>query len=284
MKPSLILILLAAAAFAQTAAPSTASGALDQENSRKARALLDQAVEALGGQAYLTYKEKSEEGRLYSFYHGRSNSAGTPFTYLTEYPDKERLEVIHLRSYHFLLFTIGNVPVKDKSDIVLIHNGAKGYEITYRGTAKEEAASTTAFVRRREHSLEWVLRKWINEPGVALFYDGPAIAAQKPAQQLTVMNSHGDSVTLFLDEDTHLPIKSGYSWRDADKYRNVEEEVWDNYRPVQGIMTPHSVTRYLNDDMSHQRFLNNVTYNQDLPASLFEASVTYDPKAGPAKR
>ncbi len=274
---------MAALASAQTAPPSPASAGPGQENSHKARALLDQTIEALGGQAYLTYKEKSEEGRFFTFYHGRSNSAGAPFTSLTEYPDKERLEIIHLRSYHFLLFTIGNVPVKGKDDIVLIHNGDKGFEITFKGTAKEEAANTTAFVRRREHSLEWVLRKWINDPDVALFYDGPAIAAQKPAQQVTVMNSHGDSVTLFLDEDSHLPIKSSYSWRDADKYRNVEEEIWDNYKPVQGIMTPHSVTRYLNDEMSHQRFLNSVTYNQDLPDSLFEASITYNPKAPPTK-
>jgi hypothetical protein len=49
-----------------------------------------------------------------------------------------------------------------------------------------------------------------------------------------------------------------------DKYRNVEE-VFDNYKLVAGIMTPHSVTRYLNGDMSYQKFLNEVVFNHDLP-------------------
>ena len=111
------------------------------------------------------------------------------------------------------------------------------------------------------------------------------MAAGKPADQVSIITAKNDSVTLFLDSNTHLPIKLGYSWRDpSDKLRNVEEEVYDNYKPVQGIMTPHSVTRYLNDEMSFQRFMNTVTYNQNVPDSLFEASVTYDPKQAPQRR
>jgi hypothetical protein len=52
--------------------------------------------------------------------------------------------------------------------------------------------------------------------------------------------------------------------------------VYDNYRPVQGIMTPFSVTRFYNGEMSNQRFLHEVTYNKGLSDSLFEASVTQD--------
>jgi hypothetical protein len=93
------------------------------------------------------------------------------------------------------------------------------------------------------------------------------------------MNARNESVTLWIDDHTHLPIKKSYSWRDpSDNLRNVEDEVYDNYKPVQGIMTPHSVTRYMNGDMSNQRFVNTISYNQNPPDSLFEASVTYDPK------
>ena len=99
------------------------------------------------------------------------------------------------------------------------------------------------------------------------------------------MNAQNDSVDLWVDEHTHLPIKKSYSWRDpSDKLRNVEDEIYDNYKPVQGIMTPHSVTRFLNGDMSNQRFINTVSYNQNLADSLFEAKVTYDPKKPALKR
>src|ERR1039458_5940979 len=66
----------------------------DQENARQARALLNQAIQALGGQAYLNIRDMQQLGRTYSFYHGRSTGAGALFWRFVEYPDKERLEGI----------------------------------------------------------------------------------------------------------------------------------------------------------------------------------------------
>ena len=282
----LLAILLVAVAFAQAnPSPSAQSVPTDQENANKARALLNQAIEALGGQAYLTHQDKSEEGRCYSLHHGQSGGLGTPCGRYTKYPDKERFEAFHIKAYHFLLFDVGNVATKHKDDVVVIFNGDKGYEITYKGTAQEGSAETAENLRRRQHSLEWVLRKWINEPGVALFYEGHTIAAQKDAEQVTIMNAHNDAVTLYIDSNSHLPVKKSYSWRDpTDKERNIEDEVFDNYRPAQGIMSPFSVTRYYNGDMSAQRFINTVEYNKGLSDSLFEASVTYDPNKQPLKK
>jgi len=94
---------------------------------------------------------------------------------------------------------------------------------------------------------------------------------QKAVDQVTIMNAHNEAVTLWIDSLTHLPVKKSFTWRDpADKQRNVEEEVWDNYRLVQGMMTPFSITRYYNGDMSNQRFLTAVTFNKGLDDSLFD--------------
>jgi hypothetical protein len=106
----------------------------------------------------------------------------------------------------------------------------------------------------------------------------------KATDQVTVLNSENDSVTLYFDQNSHLPIKTSYTWRDPkDKQKNTEEEVYDNYRPVQGVMTPFSVSRYYNGDMTAQRFINTAAVNQDLPADLFDASISYDPLA-PSKK
>jgi len=290
MKQVFSAILLASLAFGQTG--NSGSGAasapaipVEQENAAKAKALLDQMIQALGGQAYLTFQDKSEEGRGYALFHGESNSTGTPFVRFTKFPDKERVEMIHLRAYHFLFFTVGNVAIKDKSDVVLIHDADQGWEITYKGTAAEPPADTAAYLRRRLHSLEWVLRKWLTEPGVALFYEGSTVAAQKEAERVTIMNSQNDAVTLYIDSSTHLPVKKSFSWRDpTDKQRNVEEEIFDHYRQVQGIMTPFDISRYYNGEMSAQRFLTAVAYNKGLNDSMFTAQVTYDPnKPAPKK-
>jgi len=248
-------------------APPTQSIPVDQENARKARALVDQMIEALGGQAYLSIQDISSEGRSYGFHLGSPNTAGNIYWRFYKFPDKERIELTK------------------KRDIVEIFRGDQGFEVTYKGTRSQDAKDLADYLRRRHYSLDWVLRKWLNEPGVALFYEGSSVAAQKDVQQVTIMNTHNEAVTLYIDSRNHLPVKKTYFWRDpTDKQRNEEDEVYDNYRPVDGIMTPYSVTRFYNGDMANQRFLNNVSYNRGLADSLFAADVTYDPnKIAPRK-
>jgi hypothetical protein len=262
------LCAITSAAAQDSAGGSTAqSAAAPQDNSAKAKALIDQAIQALGGQAYLNAQNISQQGRTYSFHRGEATSAGTLFWRFVKFPDRERIELTKQR------------------DVAYVYSGDKGFEITFKGTAALDDKALNEFLRRRDHSLELVLRKWINEPGVAFFYDGPAVAANKPADQVSVMNAKNDSVTLYLDTTTHLPLKKSYTWRDpTDNLRNTEEELYDAYRPTQGIMTPYSITRFYNGEMSNQRFLNNVTYNDPLNDSLFDAKTTYDPNTLPPRK
>ena len=89
---------------------------------------------------------------------------------------------------------------------------------------------------------------------------------------------------VYFDLETHLPIKKTYSWRDPiDKERNVEEEIFDNYRPIQGVMTNYGFTRYFNGDMQTQRFLSAAHYNQSLDESMFDPNSHYNPNK-PGKR
>jgi hypothetical protein len=275
------ILLLCAFGGAQTA-PPPAANLNDSENARKARAAIESAIQALGGQPYLTYQNRKEEGRYYPLYHGRTDSTGIPYNYYVGYPDKDRFEVIHTKDIYLIEGSIGDVKVKNKFDDVVIHNGNNGYEITYKGTAALEPEELQRFLRRRPHSLEWIFRKWVRDPNVAYFYDGAKVVNGKESEGVTLLNSQDDSVSIFLDLNSHYPVKIGYSWRDPkDKQKNVEEEVYDNYKLVQGIWTPHSVTRYFNGETSQQRFIAIASYNLTLPDSMFEAAVTYDPKAPP---
>jgi hypothetical protein len=239
----------------------------DQENARKARALLEQAIQALGGQAYLNIRDLQQQGRTYGFHHGRPTGTGALFWRFVQYPDKERLEVTKER------------------DVAYVYTGDKGYEVTYKGPHAVEKKDLEDYLRHRKFSLEMMLRVWINDPGVALFYDGSALAGNLAAQQVTLINSKDEAVKLFFDIDTHLPLKKSYTWRDpVDKERDIEEEVYDNYKLVQGTMTPYSITRYYNGDMQSQRFINSVQFNQGLDPAMFDPNSGYDPNKAAKKQ
>lgn len=241
----------------ESAAPKVLTG---QDNVNKAKSLLQQAIQALGGQAYLDIKDFQQSGRTYSFHNGRPTSNGIVYWRFNQYPDKERVELTKER------------------DVTQLYVGDKGWEITFKGAKALEDKDMTEYLRRRKFSLENILRRWVNDPTVALFFEGNALAAQRPALQVSLINAQNEAVTLFFDADTHLPIKKSFMWRDpVDKQRNIEEETFDNYRPVQGIMTPYGFTRYFNGDMANQRFLNAASYNQGLDQAMFDPNSGYNP-------
>lgn len=263
MKSFLVLLILAAVSLAQ----APASAPPQDEGARKAKALLDQMVQALGGQKWLTYETFTQEGRTYGFYHGEPNSSGVLFWRFWKFPDKDRVELTKQR------------------DVVYLNVGDEGYEITYKGTAPMEQEQLQDTLRREHHSLEIVMRQWLNAPGSALFYDGPAVAEQKPTQSVTIMNAQNDAVTIFIDSNTLVPVKKSFTWRDPQyKDKVVEDEIYDNYRDEGGILAPHTILRRRNGEITSQRFLSSVKFNVPMPDRLFQAGVTYDPYKEPKKK
>jgi hypothetical protein len=266
MKAIAIILLFAAAAVGQTAGPVGSAQAnqgapaainpAQEPGVRKARELIDKMIAALGGQAYLTMQDMEQSGRSYGFSHGEPAGAGSLYWSFWKWPDKDRIELTKQR------------------DVVVIHNGDNGYEITFRGTSAEEQPALEDFLRRRHYSMQEVLRNWLNQPDTALFYEGTSAAERRPAEQVTIMNSKNEAVTFYIDQNTFLPIKKTFVWRDPKtRDRTDESEVYDNYRAVQGIMTPFSVTRRRDDWATNQRFIFAVKYNQNLPDSMFEAQI-----------
>jgi hypothetical protein len=233
---------------------------VDQVNAQKARDLLNQSIQALGGQAYLTAHDKQEQGRTYSFYHGRPTSNGIFYWRFLEYPDKERVELTPQR------------------DIAEIYVGDKGTEVTYKGPRAIEKKDMDDYVRRHRFSLDVILHNWVNDPSVALFFDGAALAGNLAAEKVTLINAKDEAVSLYFDVDTHLPIMKSYSWRDpVDHEKNTEEEDYNGYRVIQGINTAFGFTRYFNGDMQTERFINSASYNQGLNPAMFDPNSGYNP-------
>jgi hypothetical protein len=228
---------------------------------QKALQVLNDMIRGLGGDAYLNIRDMKSEGRTYGFYHGRPNSMSIEFWRFWEWPDNERIEITKQR------------------DIVELFLGDKGYEITYKGTGTQDPKEMEDYLRRRDHSLEYVIRKWLAAPGTMILYDGTAMVEQNLADQVSVLNANNDSVTISVDPRTHLPVKTSYSWRDSvDRQMDDESVVYANYKLIQGIQTPYSTVRNRNGEMTNQRFITAASYNTGLSPTLFETKgITYNP-------
>lgn len=236
-----------------------------QTNQQKARTLVDQMVQALGGKAYLTAEDYYAEGRSGSF-HDESLVGSTLFYRFWKWPDKDRIEITKQR------------------DIVQLYVGDQAYEITYKGIRpldpqKDERLRQA--IIRRHYTLENVLRNWLKEPGILLLDEGPSISEGHMAEKLTIINSKDESVTILVDPETHLPLEKRFSTRDP-RYRERDEEalIYGDWKVFQGINTPRMTVTKRNGETISQQIILNITYN------IHPADVLFDPtvaKINPVK-
>jgi hypothetical protein len=278
-----IIVALAGVSLAQAASPPQAAPAptpatwptaqfsataAKDPSVGKAKQILDDMIRALGGEAYLTMQDMTVEGRTYAFYQGKPRGLGMLYWRFWQAPDKDRYEFTKER------------------DISNLYVGDKGYETTYKGTVALDPKQLGEYLRRRDHSLEWVLRNWLPAQGTMILYDGTAIVEQDLVDKVTVLAANNDSVSIAVNPRSHLPVRKSYSYRDPiDRQFNEEAEIYSNFKLVQGINTPYATVRMENGEMSNQRFVNKVSYNTGLAATLFEPKglLFQQPKTGEAK-
>ncbi|MGB9408263.1 MAG: hypothetical protein WCA89_12045 [Terracidiphilus sp.] len=245
---ALVLMLLAAPPVVRTQTNEDAG----QKNARQARAALDVMVQALGGEAWLNMKNQMREGRVAAFFHGQPSGGTTEYWEYHAWPDHDRIEFTRHR------------------DVVQFYIGRTGSEVTFKGQAPLPQEQVDDFLRRRDHSIETVVKVWLNDPKTILIYEGQHLAERHMADQVTLISAGNEAVTILMDAETHLPLRRSFEWRDpVYKDKNLDAEEYDDYHTVDGFPTPFSITRYKNDDVTRQYFLVHVTYNQDLPADFW---------------
>lgn len=240
------------------AMPAAASAAGD--SSPKARAALDAMVTALGGDRWLNQQNSYVTGRIAAFYQGKP-TGGTIQYWEWKTPTTLRLDM--------------DEKSHDQHNWVQLFTPKACWEVTYRGIRPLQKISATddpcgEAMRRYNHSIEMAVKVWMKDPSTVLLYEGRSMVERRPAEQVTLMNSNDDSITILMDAETHLPLRRTYFWRDpVYKDKNQEDEEYDDYHMVDGLPTPFSITRLHDGDVTVQRYVFKASYNVVLPPDLF---------------
>jgi hypothetical protein len=219
-----------------------------------AKVLLDKTIQALGGAAFLNFKTMTTKGRAFAISDEQTTGLAT-FESATEYPDKRRV------SY-------GKNP-----PVILINNGAQGWEIDRYGMIPQKLSELRAWQLANRYSLENLLRVRIHEPGMLIQKGGVDFVDQLPARILTIVDARQTQLKLYIHESTFLPVRIEYRipnsrTGDWDEYAVV----YGDYREIQNIQTPMQVTSFKNDERVSETFRNSVKYNESYPAGYFEAA------------
>jgi hypothetical protein len=227
------------------------------QNAKKARAVLEAMVQAMGGAAWLNMKNQMWQGHVAAFFHGRPDLGTTEVFEFHEWPDRDRVEVTKHR------------------DVVEFYVGRQGWEVTYRGKKAIPQDQLDEFLRRRDHSIEVAVKVWLKDPNTILVYEGQKMAERHLAEQVTLISPKNESISIMVDEQTHLPLRRTFEWRDpVYKDKNLDAEEYDDYHAIDGIPTPFSITRFKNDEITRQYYVDKAKYNQDFPADFWDVDAT----------
>jgi len=250
--------------------PSAAPDTGGHSASERGRILIGQMITALGGDAWRDRKFMTVEAHGSSFFQGAPNPYIVEFRELHRFaasgePEAERVGFLTPR---------GMILPGKKIDVVQIWKDNHGYEITYKGKTDLPKDQVEEFYRRRAHSIEELVRSWIDAPGVMIIAEGTTMVERRIADKVTVLSAKNDAVTLELDAITHLPLRRTFQYRNQ-QFKDFDEDAEDyaDYHTVQGLPTPMTITRYKNGDMVSQRFITKVTYNEPIDSSQFDVEI-----------
>jgi hypothetical protein len=218
----------------------------------KAQELLDRAVAALGGPAFLNFKRLSTRGRIFSI-SDEATSGLAPFQSAVEYPDKRR-------------FSYGK-----KKPVILLNNGDHAWELDKYGLTSQLPEQVWRWKLSTRYSLENLLRLRIREPGLLILSGGGDFVDNVPTRGLEIQEVQGTNIRLDLHRQTFLPIRISYRVQNPKTHEWEEyADIYADYQSVQGIQTPMHITRFLNGERVSEIFRNSAQYDESYPAGYFE--------------
>lgn len=217
----------------------------------KAQELLDLAVQALGGPAFVAAKSLTTRGRIFTIADG-ATAGFAPFESTVEYPERRR-------------FSYG----KDKP-VILINDGERGWQLDRYGMIRQPPEQIRRWRLANRYSLDNLLRGVIHEPGVLIQDGGTDFVDDFAVRVVDLVDARRIQLKLYLHKVTFLPVRISYRVQNPET-REWEEyaEVYGDYQDVQGIKTPMHVTRFLSGERVSEVFRSAAEYNAHYPSNYF---------------
>jgi hypothetical protein len=225
---------------------------LPEQSAAKAKAILEQAIDALGGPVYLNVHDVTCQGRISQFGHSGELNGFGHFVDYAQPPLKDRTE---------------NLP---KRNIISVFNGDKGWELDRGGVSEATITDLATFQEDIKKDIDNILRHRIHEAGMIFRYGGLDVVDYQESDWVELVDSDNRTFRIAIARTTHLPVRKVVDTRNANtRMRTEEVEYYSNYHPINGVQTPFQITRERNGIKVYQVFFDKFEYNTGVPDSLF---------------
>ena len=226
----------------------------------RGKRVVNEALQGMGGNAYLQMEDRVEAGRAYSFY--RQELSGLTIAkiytrYLAPVPGK--VSVRERQAFG-----------KDEYSAVLF-NETGAWEITFRGARPLTDERYATYQDSTLRNIFYILRQRLNEPGMTFYSQGADLWLNQPVEIVDITDADNRTVTVYFSQTTKLPVRQAFKRRNTE-YKDFDEEVmvFSKYRDVGGgVKWPFDMRRERNGEKNYEIFSDSVAINKNLTDDLF---------------
>lgn len=236
------------------------AGAAETHQERGKRVVYE-ALQALGGDAFLHMEDRVETGRAYSFYNKNLSglSVATIYTrYLAAKPGK-----IAIRERD----AFGRN--QDSGAMLFTEEGA--WEVTFRGARPLEPERYKNYQDSMLRNVFYILRQRLKEPGMEFYSQGSDVYERVPVEIVDITDAARATVTVYFSQFDKLPIRQVFR-RKNEQFHDFDTEVttYAKYRDVGGgVKWPYDTQRERNGDKIYEMYSTGVEINKSLKDDLF---------------
>lgn len=214
--------------------------------------VFDKMIEALGGEKYLTLTGMLREGRIYDFDSGVLAGSGTRFKDYLKFPDREWLEF------------------GKKGNIVYLYSGEQGWELDKQGITEATPESLKGWQEGNNKDPEYLFRFRVREEELPIYYNGKEFVDNRMVHILEILDSDNESVMVYVDSRSYLPVQLRYSRHDELRRGRVPiVEYYGKYIDVGGVQVPFHFTRERDGQRVMEVFFKEVTLDDETPDGFF---------------
>ena len=215
----------------------------------KANQLIDQMIDALGGQTFLDVKDIHTTGRFFAFTRGQLSGSDIFSDYI-KLPDMERVEF---------------GPTTRRT--TQINRGKEGWKIVAKKSPEPQSpGEIEEFLKGLKTSLDYVLRFTLEERQTTVQPLPSEMIDFKRIDVVELRDPEKNRIRFYIDRDTHLPIKMQVRRTEESK---LHEEQYSNWHKFEGVMTALFVSRLTDNVKTMEIHLDTADYNSGLSDNLF---------------
>lgn len=246
----LFMCLTGASTFAQTD-PAKVEKPPETE---KAEQILQRAIEATGGSAYLNARSVIGKGLFTQYKDGQSGLPSSFVDYIV-YPDRERTEFKGQG---------GRIIQTNTGDTGWLYDGAS------KSLKDMSKAQVDNFKQSLRSSVDYLLRGHWRKEGAKLSYGGRREAGVgRRNEVLRLTYPDGYMVEFEFGAKDYLPMRIHYKRTNADGEEVAEEDRLAQHVMISGIMAPFVIDHYIAGTQTSRINYQSVEFNSPIADTLF---------------